>query len=141
MWLFAARNPNYFSGLLELRLQRDGGALDLDAVPTPLDERESRVTLDLPDWMCYGPGRTLTLAGAAALVDEASTFGGMCLWDSGFRPGVSCSLELEATAPEGGIALTSSNRATVVTRLRKAGRTLGFLDVEVLCASTGRWVI
>ena len=138
LWTMAARSQYTFNALLGLRLPSDNGALDLTAVPTPLNQNQTRVTCDVPGWLCTGPNDTLTLSGAAALIDEVSTFGGMTIWDAGGRPGVSTHLELEAVSPHGGVALTRHDRATIVTTKRKAGRTIGFLDVEIIDAKTGQ---
>ena len=126
MWLLTTRHGS-FGTMLGLILPADGGRLRY----RQLDDRQSVVTAPWPAWAARKDG-ALCLATALALHDEISTYGGMACWDARHRPGVSISIAGQLvgrgwTTP----SVEPDEELSYVTRRLKAGRVLGYLELEI----------
>eukprot|EP00511_Aplanochytrium_stocchinoi_P004677 CAMPEP_0204826448 /NCGR_PEP_ID=MMETSP1346-20131115/4137_1 /ASSEMBLY_ACC=CAM_ASM_000771 /TAXON_ID=215587 /ORGANISM="Aplanochytrium stocchinoi, Strain GSBS06" /LENGTH=316 /DNA_ID=CAMNT_0051954481 /DNA_START=94 /DNA_END=1041 /DNA_ORIENTATION=- len=124
-WKFSARSPfGQFGSILGLRLAEDGGSVEI----INADRASATVYAKVPRWCVNQNTGNLKLDAAVALFDEISTYSGMCNWDKKGRPGVSVSLSakrlgLQRLEPDDGII--------VKTTYKKAGKTLGFLNVDI----------
>ena len=138
-WRMSARTPYRFGPLLGLLLPGDGGNLQLDRV----HKEGSKVVATVPEWLLLGPGRTLSLGGATALIDEVSTYTGTVAADRRSRPGLSVTLESEWVGPPFGPLGLGAGPPRVVVRTwpLRIGKTLGFLNVDMSCADTGQLLV
>jgi len=128
-WHFSNKSPDgWFGHLLGLRLPRFGGHLDIRQV----DAASSEIASTVPAWLCGQDGR-VGLAGAVALFDEISTFGGVVPWDQGWRPGASVQMSAQAFRPlDVGYALASAQVSESLCLSRTCP------DQSLLCAGPER---
>ena len=106
---------------------RVGGTLRVEHVGGD----ESVVSVEVPRWCCSASDGRLRLSAVLGIMDEASTYAGICVWDQGHRPGVSIQLEGRATHPQGFIDTGAGERINIRTTKVKAGKTITFLKASI----------
>ena len=106
-----------------LREPQDGGELEVRRI----DQHESLVAARVPSWSCNPDGR-VCLSAVTAMFDEISTVAGCAAWDRSMRTGLSVQLFSRAHRS---LDVGSGDKLVFTTKLRKIGKTLGFVDGEV----------
>mmetsp|Transcript_610 Transcript_610/g.1866 ORF Transcript_610/g.1866 Transcript_610/m.1866 type:complete len:303 (-) Transcript_610:239-1147(-) len=96
-----------------------------------VDDNESIVSLQVPRWCCDEVDGRLKLSAGLAMIDEISTYAGVCVWDPRCRPGASIQLAGRAVNEEGNIDVGPRDRIWIRSTNVKVGRTIAFVKANI----------